>query len=232
MSNRSSQRISIGVLMLDTQFPRIPGDIGNAETWAFNVMFQTVRTATPDQVVTHDPAALLPAFIEAGNDLIARGASGLTTSCGFLALYQEELAAAFEVPFASSPLLQVSAVRAMLSPGKEVGVFTIAPESLTADHLLAVGAIANTKIGGLPEYSHFKQQILGNTDSFDVNLAREEHVNAALNFCKENPTIGALVLECTNMAPYASAMRQATGLPVFTIVSFMNWFHSSLSPVD
>ena len=42
--------------------------------------------------------------------------------------------------------------------------------------------------------------------------------------------VGAIVLECTNMAPYADDIRRATGLPVFSILTLINWFQASLSP--
>ena len=42
---------SVGMLMLETRFPRIPGDIGNAGTWPFPVLYKVVRGASPDHVV-------------------------------------------------------------------------------------------------------------------------------------------------------------------------------------
>ena len=37
----------LGILVLDTRFQRLPGDIANAETWPFPVQFTVVRGVTP-----------------------------------------------------------------------------------------------------------------------------------------------------------------------------------------
>jgi Asp/Glu/hydantoin racemase len=47
-----------------------------------------------------------------------------------------------------------------------------------------------------------------------------------------HPDVGAVVLECTNMAPYARALRERLGRPVFDIYSFISWFHAGLVPRD
>ena len=77
---------TVGILMLETRFPRIPGDMGNALTWPFPVQYRVVRGASPDRVVRGDPRELTDAFIAAGRDLVAAGCDGITTNCGFLAL--------------------------------------------------------------------------------------------------------------------------------------------------
>src|SRR5437667_11416092 len=83
---------SVGVLMLDTRFPRIPGDIGNASTFDFPVRYLRVAGASPDRVVRGDGRALLPLFVEGARSLEREGVRAITTSCGFLARFQEELA--------------------------------------------------------------------------------------------------------------------------------------------
>src|SRR5580698_8328613 len=92
----------VGILMLETRFPRIPGDMGNGTTWPFPVLYRVVPGASPQRVVLEGAAGLLPAFIEAARDLVRLGAEAITTNCGFLALFQRELAAAVGVPVATS----------------------------------------------------------------------------------------------------------------------------------
>ena len=55
-------------------------------------------------------------------------------------------------------------------------------------------------------------------------------MEAALEMQKKHPDIGALVLECTNMLPFAADIRDATGLPVYSMLSFVSWFQSGLVP--
>ena len=134
--------------MLETSFPRVLGDIGNAATWRFPVMYRVVPDASPDHVVRRRGEGLLEAFISAGRDMVRHGADGITTNCGFLALFQDELATALGVPVATSSLMQVPFVERMLPAGKRVGVLTISAASLTADHLKGTGVAPNTPIVG------------------------------------------------------------------------------------
>ena len=160
---------SVGILMLDTVFPRIPGDFGNAATWPFPVMYRVVRGASPHRVVRERANGLLDAFIESGKQLVADGADGLTTTCGFLSLFQDELAQAVDVPVAASSLMQVPTVQKLLPSGKRVGVMTVSRENLTADHLAAAGAPLDTPIAGTETGREFFHFIMENRPTMDVN---------------------------------------------------------------
>lgn len=221
---------SVGILMLETQFPRIPGDMGNAATWPFPVHYRVVRGATPDGVVRGNPTALRDAFINAGRDLVAMGCDGLTTNCGFLSVFQSDLAAAVDVPVATSSLMQVPMVAAMLPPGRRVGVLTISAATLTDTHLAAAGVPVDTPVCGTDPNGHFTNSILDDNPEIDFARCREENLAAAHALISAHPNIGAIVLECTNMVPYAADIRKLTGLPVFSIESFVAWFQAGLMP--
>ena len=108
--NRTIYGQSIGILMLDTRFPRLPGDIGNATTFSYPVMYKIVEQATVDRVVKAADAGLIEPFVRAGMELIQNGARAIVTSCGFMAIFQKELAQALPVPVFTSSLLQVPLV--------------------------------------------------------------------------------------------------------------------------
>lgn len=221
---------SIGILMLDARFPRIIGDMGNALTWPFPVHYKVVRDASPDRVVRHGATGLLEAFIEAGRDLVATGADAITTNCGFLSLYQRELADALDVPVASSSLMQVAMVNAVLPAGKRAGILTVSASTLTPAHLEAAGVPAGTPVGTTEGGRQFTRVLLGNEPDLDIDAARADNVDAAMALASANPELGAIVLECTNMIPYAADMRAATGLPVFSMYDFVCWFQAGVSP--
>lgn len=221
---------SVGILMLEARFPRIEGDMGNALTWPFPVLYRVVRGATPDLVVRRGAEGTLDAFIDAARDLVRDGADGITTNCGFLSLFQQELAAAVRVPVATSSLMQVALVNRLLPPGKKAGILTISSSSLSQEHLRKAGVPEGTPIGSTEGGREFTRVILDNENELDVDLARLENVEAALALRDANPDLGAIVLECTNMVPYAAAVRSATGLPVFSIYSMVTWFQASLEP--
>ncbi|SDW95293.1 hypothetical protein SAMN05444358_10230 [Ruegeria halocynthiae] len=221
---------SVGILMLDAQFPRIPGDMGNALTWPFPVLYRIVRDASPDLVVRQRAEGMLGAFIDAARDLVRDGADGITTNCGFLSLFQEELAEAVPVPVATSSMMQVDMVNRVLPAGKRAGILTISASTLTEQHLTRAKVPAGTPIGTTEGGSEFTSAILGNNLELDVDKARADNVEAALALQADNPDLGAMILECTNMCPYAADIQQATGLPVFSIVTFISWFQAGLYP--
>lgn len=220
---------AVGILMLEARFPRIPGDMGQAATFPFPVQYRLVDDASPDRVVRQGAEGLLERFITAARDLKRHGVAGITTNCGFLSLFQEELAAAVDLPVATSSLMQVASVNALLPRGKLAGILTISASTLTQAHLDKAGVPPGTPIGTTEGGTHFTRAILGNEASLDVDAARRDNVMAALALVDANPQVGAIVLECTNMTPYAADIRAATRLPVFTMVGFVHWFHSALA---
>jgi hypothetical protein len=222
----------LGIAMLDTRFPRPPGDVGNPATWPFPVRYRVVRGARAATAVGGGEAALLEAFVEAGRALVGEGCTGLATTCGFLVPLQDRLSAALGVPVASSSLMQVPAVAATLPPGRVPGVVTISRAALAPRHRAAAGIGPEVPVAGTDEgaTTHFTDAILGDADELDQRLAQDEVVAAARRLIAAHPEVGAIVLECTNMGPYAAAVQAATGLPAYSIVSYLTWFHAALAP--
>ncbi len=222
---------AVGILMLDTQFPRIPGDMGNASTFPFPVRYQRVEGADPDLVVRRGAAGLLPAFIEGAQRLQHEGVGAITTNCGFLVKFQRELAAAVRVPVFTSSLLLVPLVHRLLPPGRRVGIMTVNAGTLTREHLdgAGIGSDMPIAVAGMETEKEFTRVLLGNELVLDVDAAREEHVRVARRLVAEHSDISAIVLECTNMPPYAADIQRETGLPVFDIVSLVTMVHTALA---
>lgn len=222
---------SVGILMLEARFPRIPGDLGNGTSFDFPVHFRVVRGASPKRVVTERASGLLDAFIDAARDLVATGADGITTNCGFLSLFQQELAAAVGVPVLTSSLMQHGMIQAMLPPGKRVGILTVSAASLSADHLSSAGIPADAPVVGTDERgSEFTRVLIGNEERLDMDAAERDLLGAADLLLERHPEVGAILLECTNMPPYSAAIAAHTGLPVFDMVNFVTWFQGALRP--
>ncbi|HZT89229.1 MAG TPA: aspartate/glutamate racemase family protein [Stellaceae bacterium] len=222
----------VGILMLETRFPRIPGDMGNGTTWPFPVLYKVVPGATPDRVVRHKSAGLVNAFLDAAAELVQRGADGITTTCGFLSLYQRELAAHVGVPVATSSLMQIPFIERLLPPGKRVGVLTVSAASLTPEHMIAAGADPATPVVGTDGGREFTRVMVDDMPSLDAAAAERDILDAGEALVTAHPATGAVVLECTNMVPYARALSEHLRLPVFSIYSFVTWFHSGLAPRD
>ncbi len=221
---------SVGILMLDTQFPRIHGDIGNARTFPFPVRFQTVKGATTDRIVAtaEEARALLPAFIDGARALEARGVKAITTSCGFLTVVQEELSAAVSVPVMTSSLFLVPLVRQMVA-GRPIGVITAHSGELSDRHLSVCGIDPAwpVHVRGMENSSCFKSAILGGEHVLDVDGVTDEVVDLCAELKRDVPYIGAIIFECTNLQPYAAAAQARTGLPVFGIYHLVQMLHQA-----
>jgi Asp/Glu/hydantoin racemase len=222
---------TVGILMLDTRFPRIPGDMGNAATFPFPVRYHRVPGADPDLVVRRGAAGLMPAFVEGAKRLESEGVGAITTNCGFLVKFQRELAAAVKVPVFTSALLLVPLVHRMLPPGRRVGIMTVNATTLGPEHLegAGIGRDIPLAVAGMETEKEFTRVLLGDELVLDVDLAREEHVRVARRLVAEHPDVGALVLECTNMPPYAADIQRETGRPVFDVVSLVTLVHGALA---
>jgi len=220
---------AIGILMLESKFPRIPGDMGNATTWDFPVLYKVVRNASPDAVVRKGDTGLLLPFIQGAKELEKEGVRAITTNCGFLAMFQQEMAEAVNVPVFTSSLMQVPLVYAMLKPSQRVGIITIHAKSLTQRHLSSVGAdkVPHVLMGTEGE-EELSRVILDDELELDVEKSAGEMVKVARKMISDYPEVGAIVLECTNMTPYAAAIQAEIGLPVFDIYTLVNMVYQSV----
>jgi len=181
--------------------------------------------------VRHKSAGLINAFLAAASELVELGADGITTTCGFLSLYQRELAAHVGVPVATSSLMQIPFIERILPPGRRVGVITVSASSLTPRHLEAASVPLDTPFVGTEKgREFFRVLILGEKDDMDVAKAEQDILDAGKSLMTAHSVIGAIVLECTNMPPYAAALREVLGVPVYDIYSMITWFHTGLRP--
>ena len=219
----------MGIIMLDTTFPRIRGDIGNPATFDFPVRHRVVRNASVERLVIQGDKDLIQPFIDTGRALIKAGAVALGTSCGFLALFHRELTTALDAPVFSSSLLQVHLAGTLLKPGQKVGIITARQSALTRKHLSAIG-IENIPmaIQGMDRAREFNEVFIQGKTTLDEDLCRREMASAARDLIAVHPEVGPIVLECTNMPPYADQIRQVTGRPVFDVTTLLNTAWASL----
>jgi Asp/Glu/hydantoin racemase len=219
----------IGILMLDTTFPRIKGDIGNPQTFSFPVVYQKVHGASVQRLVIEADPGLVHDFIAAGKILVAKGVNAIATSCGFLALFHRHLVEALPVPVFSSSLLQVHLAQALIRRNQKIGIITARRSSLTDAHLAGVGIQHYpTAIIGMEHAREFSAVFIGGKETLDQGQCHQEMQATAEQLLHEHPDVGIIVLECTNMPPFADTVRRATGLPVFDVVTMVNHAHSLL----
>ncbi len=213
--------------MLDTKFERIVGDIGNPLSFDMPVVYKTVTGATVSRIVKEQDRKLIQPFIDAALELESEGVDAITTSCGFLALFQKEIAAETNVPFYSSSLMQIPLVHAIV--GGPIGVLTARKASLTRQHLAQVDAeTVPTFIYGMDDMPSFTSAIVEETEPLHEENIEQEMVQTARQLYRNHPEIKGIVLECTNMPPYKQAIQKEVNVPIFDIFTLTDFVFRSL----
>jgi hypothetical protein len=221
----------IGVLCLETSFTKIPGHIRNRTTFDFPVIYQEVAGATPERVVGQADPRLLEPFVHAAQELEAQGVAAITAACGFLVLFQKQLAKAVAVPLYASSLIQLPMVYRMLRPDQKVGLLVAKKRSLTRRHLEAIGGEhVPVCVAGMEEQPEFREVMLeGRRVELDADLLGREVVTQAQQLARANPDMGALIIECTDLVPFAHAIQSLIDIPVFDIVTLTMMVYQSLT---
>jgi hypothetical protein len=223
--------VTIGVLCLQTSFTKIPGHIRNPGTFGFPVRYRVVAGATPRRLVTEADPLLLRPFVDAARDLESQGVAAVTGACGFLVLFQRELAASVGVPLYTSSLIQLPMVHRMLRPDQTVGLLVADRDALTRRHLAAIGGedvpVCVAGMAGQPEFREVMLE--GRRDELDAGRLEREVLGEVDRLARDNPDLGALVIECTDLVPFAHAIQARLGVPVFDIVTLTAMVYQGLT---
>lgn len=222
--------IRLGILMLDSIFPRIVGEMGNAQTWDFPVCFDIVKGANVNAIVEGDARDLYTLFLNHAKQMVAQGCTAITTNCGFLSLLQDQLKTDLGVPVATSSLMQYAMVRQFMPPAKTIGIITINRATLTDEHLRCAGVDLGAPMVGLEGRREINRVILSPEIALNIEQAQQDVIDAGLELQQNHSDLGAIVLECTNLSPYSHALNYATGLPIFDIYTMIRWFAGGLNP--
>lgn len=213
--------LTMGVISLESYFPKPDGHIKNPSSFDFPIFYKTVKGATIDRLIRERDPELLKPFIEAAQELEREGVKAITGSCGFLALHQKEIADAVNVPVFMSSLIQVPLVSRFLKSDQKVGVVVANSDALSEDHLKGVG-IADEPIvvAGMQHQKQFSEVILkGETNDLDMDLFEAELCGVIQEMLDSNPDVGAIVLECTDLSHFAPKLQEKFGLPIFDLTS-------------
>jgi len=220
---------AIGILLLETSVPFIPGDVANATTYAFPVRFQKVKGFSVRRALSKDPSVYDDLHRAAG-DLVQQGVRAVTGDCGFMGIHQKKLARELGVPVFLSSLLQIPFISIMIGEAAKVGIITADSKSINSDLLSAVGVSdpANLVIGGLEDSPEFYRFAIEETGTLDTGAVEREVAAVARTMVAENPQIRAMLLECSLLPPYGAAIQAAVNLPVFDYITMINFVFSAV----
>ncbi len=221
---------AIGIIMMETFMPFPPGSPGNATTFRYPVRYAVVKGATMGRVVFDPDPDVLPLLVEAGRELVREGVKAITGNCGFMIYYQDQMAQEFDVPVFMSSLLQLPFISRMLRPGEKIGIISANSKTLSADHLRIAtnGVEVPVRVTGLEDQPFFYDAIHAEKGELDFDRVEAEVVQVARALVAGDSKIRAIVFECTDLPPYAAAVQQAVGLPVFDYTTMIDFVFSGL----
>lgn len=232
-SNQRFFGAPIGVMLLDDVSPYIPGSVGNAGTFSQPVRYRTMPGVTGELVLGPDADKCESVVVETAMLLASEGARMITANCGYTARFQHAVSKSVDVPVLLSPLLMVPFLERMLPAGKNLGILTGDPATLTEEFLAATNLTeafgrGRIVVGGLDDAPVFLAAYQDCVGEADVPAMTREVVGAAKALVDHGPDIGFLLLECSEFPPYAEAVQQATGVPVFDYTSLVEFFAGGL----
>lgn len=221
----------IGIILMSCFNPFPPGDVGNARSYAYPVLYQLAGDVTIEGLINRADGTATAGVIAAAKALEAEGVRAITSDCGYMLEYQDEVAAAVTVPVMMSSLLQLPFIASLLSPGQEIGIICAHGERL--EGRLLARAFPNPtralRIAGMERQPGFCHAILHEQGELDSDRVRAETVAVARRLVTENPHIGALLLECSNLPLYSQAVQRAVGLPVFDFLTMIDYVQSAVA---
>lgn len=229
---------AVGILMIEGYFPRPPGAIGNATTFPFPVLHYVVKGASSAATVralselpvgSQGYKAAVAPWIEGARDLERQGVRAVTTSCGFSALFQSELTDAVDIPVFATSLLLAPMISRSLKRGSRVGIITADGRSMTPSHMEGAGIDPTTiAVAGLENVQLFEEMTYH--DRHDISFEELERgvVAVARDLVEREPTVRALLLECSLLPPFAASIQNAVRLPVFDFTHMITFMHSAM----
>jgi len=218
----------IGIVVLEEHIPCPPGTPGNPTTFAYPVCYEVADGVSTTGLRQAEPAGL-DSFIRAGRRLVERGAWAIAGNCGLMIVHQQALAAALPVPVLLSSLLQLPLMARLWAPEAAIGVIASGGTSLSARHLQMAGAdperIVLASMEGQPAFAAAVRDENGELD-FDAVTA--EVIGVTRRLMEQHPAVRAILFECVDLPPYAFAVQEAIGVPVFDITTLVDHFHAAL----
>ncbi|MFO1088083.1 MAG: aspartate/glutamate racemase family protein [Hyphomicrobiales bacterium] len=218
---------AIGILLLDFRGPFIPGDVGNATSYGYPVLYKLVKGLAFDRVLAGDPELEGP-IVEAARELEAAGVRGISSDCGFLIKYQDAVRKAVKIPVFMSSLLQLPFLAQMFETGRPIGCVTATRKHLGNRVLELAGVTSemNVVVRGMEDQPHFRDAILSERGDLDSDLLEAETIAVVREMQESHPDMGAVMLECSMLPPYAKAVQDATGLPVFDFITMIDYAYA------
>lgn len=215
----------IGILCLDTLFPKPPGQLRNPLTFDFPVVCRVLRGVGAKEILSSTSAQLETLFVAAARELERDGVKAIAGSCGFMALFQKAVASAVSVPVLMSSLVQIRLIHTLHGPGlphrRAHGAFRFADARAFPAGGRSRRQIDALTIAGMENFPVFRKTILeGAAPVMDTDAVGAE-IGAAAAAMADGQPLDALLLECTDLSVFARTVQEAVSVPVYDINSLI-----------
>jgi len=219
---------TVGVIQLNTNFPRPIGDIGNPKTLFSKTIIRRLDLASVADVVSVDVISgdRLDEMVSVARDLENQGCDLITTSCGFLGPVQAHVQQHLKIPFVSTSLLMLPFLRTVYPNEADIGVLTFDSRALRPHHFVDHD-IRGVKIIGLETDTELYRVISKDESQLDTDKAASEVVDRVKKLVDQYG-VRSVIFECTNLSPYKSKVRSETGVAVFDLVDLVSFHINAL----
>ena len=227
--NAESYGHAVGIILVDVRTPFIPGDVGNASTYPFPVVYRTVPEVTLERLIEQGDKSLTDNVINTARELENMGVRAIASDCGYMIHFQAEVAAAVSVPVIMSSLIQLPMLERSIGPERKIGVICANKPRLTNDMLALAGLHdpGRVVIRGMQDSAAFRSPILDEEPLLNDELIEKDITDTARELVAAHPEVGPILLECSNMPPYAHAIQRATGRPVFDFTTLIGVYFAA-----
>ncbi len=239
--NHTCYGMGLGIMVLDDAYPGFPGDVRNAGAFPYPIQYEIASGVDNYTLVwEQDKTPCREPILRAAKKLERMGCRAIAAECGYFAYFQKDVAGHVDVPVFMSSLLQVPFIQQLIGP-KAVGIVCAQKRFLTPAHLSNVGINMDSNIliagaqdeYGCPEFDklwdHEKRPAIPHAD---YDTAQADMIRICKDFYAAHPNIGALMLECTGMQPFARAIQQEVDLPIFSWGTLLDYAYSVISHRD
>ena len=219
---------TVGILVQDVHYPLLPGNVVNGYTYDFPMRFQVVPGANQARMHVGDQT-LIPDLVTTAKLLEKEGCRVISAACGYFGHFQKSVADQVDIPVYLSSIIQIPWISVALKSSQKIGILCADQKNLTQEVFVACGVpdeiyerCCIVGAGDMPEFS----ALLERRGHFDNKILRQELIDLTKNLLKNEPNIGAILLECSDMPPYAAAIQREVALPVYDYITMIKYIHS------
>ncbi|MDJ0783200.1 MAG: aspartate/glutamate racemase family protein [Desulfosarcinaceae bacterium] len=236
--NHTCYGMGLGIMVLDDAYPGFPGDVRNASAFPYPVQYEIAEGVDnytlvwePDKTPCREP------ILRAASKLERMGCRAIAAECGYFAYFQKDVAGHVAVPVFMSSLLQVPFIQHLIGADRSVAIVCAQKRFLSDTHLANVGIDLDSNFivagaqdeFGCPEFDnlwdHEKRPAV---PEIYYQNAEADMVKICREVVRQHPGVGAIMLECTGMQPFARAVQQAVDLPVWSWGTLLDYAYSAV----